>query len=81
MKIKFHTFNLSDVEDPEIYAAAPIWDWQQTKKGQWAMNNAHDLTYTIIPDPNHYGYRVDIVGNISDDRIITEYYLRFNHND
>ena len=77
MKIRFHSFRMSDVDDPEIFAAQPIWEWQQTVKGQWAMKNAHDLTYTIIPDHVSYGYRVDIVGNISDDRIITEYYLRF----
>ena len=30
----FHQFNLGDVEDPDIYAAQPIWEWQQTEKGK-----------------------------------------------
>lgn len=32
--ITFHRFNLSDVEDPEIYAAQPIWEWEQTEIGR-----------------------------------------------
>ena len=30
-----HEFRLGDVEDPEIYAAQPIWEWQQTEAGAW----------------------------------------------
>lgn len=35
-----HKFNLGDVEDPEIYAAEPIYNWQQTEQGKWVMEHA-----------------------------------------
>ena len=36
-KFTVHTFNMGDVEDPEIYVAGPLFDWQQTEKGKWIM--------------------------------------------
>jgi hypothetical protein len=38
--IVVHKFRMSDVEDPEIYAAEPIWKWQQTEQGKWVMEHA-----------------------------------------
>ena len=38
--IVVHRFSLSDVEDPELYAAQPIWEWQQTETGKWVMEHA-----------------------------------------
>lgn len=35
-----HKFSMSDVEDPELYAAQPIYEWQQTDKGKWVMEHA-----------------------------------------
>jgi len=58
----FHQFNLGDVEDPDIYAAQPIWEWQQTEKGKWVMEHGTDLTYAIHPDVYSYGYKVSITG-------------------
>lgn len=31
---------MGDVDDPEIYAAQPLWEWQQTEAGKWVMKNA-----------------------------------------
>ncbi len=72
---------MGDVEDPEIYAAHRIYEWQQNDKGKWAMSNAQDVTYSIVPDHKSWGFRVTIMGDIVDARIITEYYLRFGYND
>ena len=58
----FHQFTLSDVEDPEIYAAQPIYEWQKTEKGQWVMEHGTALTFDIYPDVNSYGYKVTIRG-------------------
>jgi len=77
VKINFHTFTMGDVDDVEIYAAQPIYEWQQTDKGRWVMENAHDLTYHTRPDESMWGHRVVIRGEISDPRKVTEYYLRW----
>lgn len=35
-----HRFRVGDSEDPEIYAAEPIWAWQKTDCGKWVMEKA-----------------------------------------
>jgi hypothetical protein len=77
MKITFHRFNIGDVEDPDITIAAPMLEWQETAKGQWVMQHARDLRYYTQPDSMHWGYDVAIRGEITDPRLVTEYYLRW----
>jgi len=77
VKINFHTFTMGDVEDVEIYAAQPIYEWQQTDHGRWVMENAHNLTYHTTPDLALYGHRIVIRGEITDPQKVTEYYLRW----
>ena len=35
-----HQFRIGDVEDPRLYAADPIWQWQQTEAGKFVTENA-----------------------------------------
>ena len=52
-----HTFKLSDVDDPEIYAAQPIYEFQQSAKGKWVMENAIEEPYWCRHfEPDTYGY-------------------------
>ena len=57
-KITFHSFNIGDVDDPELYAGFPLGEFMQTEKGQWIKNNCADPQYIIRPDPNTFGNRV-----------------------
>ena len=41
-KVIVHQFRIGDVEDPDLYAAQPLWEWQQSEMGQWVMNHAVD---------------------------------------
>lgn len=77
MKFIFHNVRVGDVEDPEIWIAEPIHQWQQTEHGQWVMQNAHDLAYHRQPDPFCMGYQFLIRGEILDPKKITEYLLRW----
>lgn len=77
MKIVFYAFSLGDVDDVEIYAAQPIYEWQQTDKGQWVMQNAKNLRFYTSADANTFGYRVTIRGELEDQQI-TEYFLRWD---
>ena len=63
----FHSFTMGDVDDPDIYAAAPIFEWQKTEKGQWVMEHGQALTYTINPDVQTFGYKVTIRGCLNDE--------------
>ena len=40
-----HEIKMGDVEDPDIYVAAPIWEWQQTDAGQFVMKHAVGKPY------------------------------------
>lgn len=35
-----HKFDIRDVADPEIYATAPIFDWERSDAGQWILERA-----------------------------------------
>ncbi len=72
-----HHLRLGDVEDPDIYAAAPIWDWQQSAHGKWVMENGFDPTYSITTDHLTMGYIVAIHAHFTPKQW-TEYLFRFD---
>ena len=53
---------MGDVEDPEIYLAEPVYQWQQTPEGKFCMEKATDLEYHTMIDHMTYGYKVAITG-------------------
>jgi len=76
-KITLHTFTMGDVDDPYLYAAFPISEWQKTEHGQWVMEHAiGESTFYCNADANTYGVRVDIVGELSD-QDLTYFKLRW----
>jgi hypothetical protein len=42
-KVVVHKFKVSDVDDPEIYAAQPIWEWEQSDSGKWIKERAIEV--------------------------------------
>jgi len=59
-----HSFTMGDVEDPDLYVAAPIYEWQQTTAGKTAMKYAKDPKYYIRPDDYSMGYKVTVTGTL-----------------
>lgn len=43
--IVVHKFEMGDVEDPILYAAQPLYEWEKSEKGKWVM--AHAITPPI----------------------------------
>ena len=41
-KLIVHRFKMGDVEDPDLYAAQPLWEWQESEMGKWVMSRAVD---------------------------------------
>lgn len=35
-----HRFKLRDVDDPDIYAAQPLWEWEASEAGRWVTEHA-----------------------------------------
>ena len=79
-KIVVHTFIMGDVEDPDLYAAEPLYQWQQSDAGKWVMENAIDTPeWSRIADPISYGHKYYITA-VFNTKSLTEYYLRFGKN-
>ena len=71
-----HSFTMGDVEDPDLYAAQPLIEWEKSEKGQWVMNNAVETpSWHRSADPYNYGYRYEIRAKLQGARL-TEWLLR-----
>jgi hypothetical protein len=71
-----HEFTMGDVEDPDLYAAEPLWEWQQSEQGQWIMENAIETpSWYRIPDTLQYGYKFQVRAKLMGPQL-TEYLLR-----
>lgn len=42
-KVTVHHFSISDSDDPELYAAVPIMEWQRSEKGIWVMERSVEV--------------------------------------
>ena len=61
MRLLVATLFLGDVEDPEVYAAMPIKEWERTELGRWLHDNSYEqMTYDIIADNVTHGYKINI---------------------
>ena len=71
-----HEFEMGDVDDPDLYAAEPLWKWEKSDFGQWVMANAADVpSWHRIADMSIYGYRYQIRAKFFGPAL-TEYLLR-----
>jgi hypothetical protein len=76
-KIIVHKFTMADVDDPEIYAAEPIWKWQQTEAGKFVMeNSASEPVFHQARDHLTYNVKYVIVAELEKKKL-SEFYLRF----
>ena len=75
-EVVVHEFTMGDVEDPDLYAAEPLWKWQQSEEGTWIMEHATETpSWYRIPDTMQYGYRYEIRAKLTGARL-TEWLLR-----
>lgn len=66
LELTVHSFSIGDVEDPEIYAAQPLWEWQNSEVGKWVMEHAIETPmYHQILDHLTYGYKYVIRAKLS----------------
>jgi len=72
-----HTFLVGDVEEPQLYAAAPIWNWQQTEAGKFVIKHAEEQpVFHSQIDYQSYGYKYAISA-VLEEKKLSEYYLKF----
>ena len=62
-----HEITMGDVEDPDLWVASPIYDWQQTEAGKFIMEHAEDQPYwTQSMDYTTYGHKYRIMARLSE---------------
>lgn len=72
-----HQFSMGDVEDPDLFAAEPLYKWEQSDQGQWVMKNAVDVpSWHRMADPVSMGYRYQIHAKLVGPSL-TEWLLRY----
>jgi hypothetical protein len=65
--VAVHSFTMGDVEDPDLYAAQPIHDWQQSEQGQWVMEHAVETPFWHRSvDPASYGHKYYIIARLKE---------------
>lgn len=62
-----HTIQIGDVEDPDLYVAGPIWDWQQSDSGKFVLEHTVEEPYWHhVPDLASYSQTYHIVARLSE---------------
>jgi hypothetical protein len=78
VRIIAHQFGLGDVEDPEVYAAQPIYEWEQTEQGKWLKEHSYkQMEWKIAINYDTYGYKV-IISAWLEDKDLTYYTLKWS---
>ena len=65
--VAVHEFSIGDVDDPDLYAAQPLYEWQQSEAGKWVMDHAVETPYwQRVTDSYSFGYRYFIVARLKE---------------
>jgi hypothetical protein len=65
--IVVHRFRMGDVEDPDLYAAQPLWEWQESEQGRWIMERAIETPiWHRHSDPMNYHYEYAITAQLKE---------------
>jgi hypothetical protein len=77
-KVVVHRFILSDVDDPDLYAAEPLWKWQQSEAGKFVMEHAIDKPewHRFMDYGSLYGYSYVVTAELEKKKL-AEFYLRW----
>lgn len=74
MIVQVHKFTMGDVEDPDLWAAQHLVEFETSEKGQWVMKNTIDPTWNR--NFYEYGYMYTITTTMTDEQY-TYYKLKY----
>jgi len=67
---------MSDCEDPYLYAAFPIYEWEQSEEAKWLKSKCNDLVFFCDSDPNTWGFKIRIYAPLEGEAL-TYYNLKY----
>ena len=74
-----HKFRMGDVDDPDLYAAQPLYDWEHSEIGQWVMQHSISTpTWYRVADHYNFGH-VYIVKATFDSKSHLIWKLKYAH--
>ena len=57
-RVIVYRFIMGDVEDPDLYAAQPLWEWQQSEMGKFVMEKSVETpVWHRQADVANYGHQ------------------------
>jgi hypothetical protein len=71
-----HSFNMGDVEDPDLFAGQPLYEWQESPAGKWIME-VSALTPSWHRIPRDYGWKYEVHAYLAD-KDYTFYKLKYD---
>jgi hypothetical protein len=75
-EVVVYTFTMADVEDPDLYAAQPLHEWEKCDAGRWVMTHACETpSWYRMADFISYGYKYEIRAKLTGPAL-TEWLLR-----
>lgn len=76
-KVVVHRFRVSDSDDADLYAAQPLWEWQNSEQGKFIIANAVDKPiWQKQLDHSTYSYDFAIIAELTKSKL-SEFYLRW----
>ena len=79
LTVVVHNFRMGDVEDPDLYAAEPLYQWQKSEMGEWVMANAVQTpSWHRTVDPNSFGWAYSIRAELSP-KDYTYWWFKWGH--
>jgi hypothetical protein len=77
IEYKVHSIRMGDVEDPDLFVAQPIYEWQQTEAGKYVMENSVPTPmWRRSVDMNSYGHQYMIFAYFTPKQL-TYYKLKY----
>jgi hypothetical protein len=66
MEVVVHKFHMSDVEDPDLWAAESLCNWEKSEAGEFVMKNAEEVpVWHRTVNVECYGYEYIIRAKLS----------------
>lgn len=65
---------MGDVEDPYLYAAFPIHEWEQTEEYRWLKSQCDDMVFFC--DLHDYGFMIRVYAPL-EGKALTYYNLKY----
>lgn len=68
MNVLVHRFKMGDVEDPDLWAAQYLVEFETSEKGKWVMENTIDPTWNRNSDHTMWGWEYTITTTMSEEQ-------------